>query len=253
VEKYLRKFRLEGSLKYIILTIAFFSSLICPDQGEDYPWLESLDPGEGYKQSGARLAGLDIGLNPLEGLNGKEKILLISVHGSQSEGYEWIYPLQTLDTENSATFFYRWNDSKCYLNSAKKLNSYLSKTMRNFPDLEKVILIGHSYGGVLVTSMVENWNNYLPAEIHSIAGPIGSEFDRGDCNYSPPKRISDKVVFYQWRTQHHLDSAFKRLKEDPQILNLKGSLVRRLPETYRGKRLGHNWSLSWVAEEMASN
>ena len=162
-------------MKYIIFTIAFFTSLICADQEEDYPWLESLDPGDGYKQSGARLAGLDMGLNPLESYDGKEKILLISVHGSRSEGYEWIYPLQRLDTKKSATFFYRWNDSKCYLHSAEKLNSYLSEAMRNLPELEKVVLVGHSYGGVLVTSMVETWDNRLPAEIHSIAGPIGLE------------------------------------------------------------------------------
>ena len=237
-------------MKYLGFIGFLLASLVYGDQGEEHPWLDSLDPGEGYKESGARLIRLDFGLNPLERFNGKEKILLISVHGSQSEGYEWIYPLQTLDTEKSATFFYRWKDNKCYLSSAEKLNSYLSKTMRNFPDLEKVILIGHSYGGVLVTSMVENWNNYLPADIHSVAGPIGSEFNRGGCKYSPPKLISDKAVFYQWRTQHHLDAAFKGLKKDPQNLTLKGSKVTRLPESYRGRRLGHNWSISWVADEL---
>ena len=226
------------------------ASLVYGDQGEEHPWLDSLDPGEGYKESGAKLIRLDFGLNPLERFNGKEKILLISVHGSQSEGYEWIYPLQTLDTEKSATFFYRWNDNKCYLSSAEKLNSYLSRAINNFPDLEKVVLIGHSYGGVLVTSMVENWNNYLPADIHSVAGPIGSEFNRGGCKYTPPKLTSDKAVFYQWKTQHHLDAAFKRLKNDPQNLALTGSVVTRLPESYRGRRLGHNWSISWVADEL---
>jgi hypothetical protein len=25
-----------------------------------------------------------------------------------------------------------------------------------------------------------------------------------------------------------------------------------LPEVYRGKKLGHNWSLSWVADEINS-
>ena len=110
------------------------ASLAYGGQEEEYPWLESLDPGEGYKESGTRLIGLDFGLNPLERFNGKEKTLLISVHGSRSEGYEWIYPLQELDTEKSATFFYRWNDSRCYLNSAEKLNSYLSGVMKNFPD-----------------------------------------------------------------------------------------------------------------------
>ena len=237
-------------MKYLGFIGFLLASLAYGDQGEEHPWLESLDPGEGYKESGARLIRLDFGLNPLERFNGKEKILLISVHGSQSEGYEWIYPLQTLDTEKSATFFYRWNDNKCYLSSAEKLNSYLSRAINNFPDLEKVVLIGHSYGGVLVTSMIENWNNYLPADIHSVAGPIGSEFNRGGCKYTPPKLTSDKAVFYQWKTQHHLDAAFKRLKNDPQNLALTGSVVTRLPESYRGRRLGHNWSISWVADEL---
>ena len=237
-------------MKYLGFIGFLLASLVYGDQGEEHPWLDSLDPGEGYKESGAKLIRLDFGLNPLERFNGKEKILLISVHGSQSEGYEWIYPLQTLDTEKSATFFYRWNDNKCYLSSAEKLNSYLSRAIKNFPDLEKVVLIGHSYGGVLVTSMVENWNNYLPTDIHSVAGPIGSEFNRGGCKYSPPKLTSDKAVFYQWKTQHHLDAAFKRLKNDPQNLALTGSVVTRLPESYRGRRLGHNWSISWVADEL---
>ena len=237
-------------MKYLGFIGFLLASLAYGDQGEGHPWLESLDPGEGYKESGARLIRLDFGLNPLERFNGKEKTLLISVHGSRSEGYEWIYPLQELDTEKSATFFYRWNDNRCYLSSAEKLNSYLSSAMKNFPNLEKVVLIGHSYGGVLVTSMVENWNNYLPTDIHSVAGPIGSEFNRGGCKYSPPKLISDKAVFYQWKTQHHLDAAFKRLKNDPQNLALTGSVVTRLPESYRGRRLGHNWSISWVADEL---
>ena len=237
-------------MKYLGFIGFLLASLVYGDQGEEHPWLDSLDPGEGYKESGAKLIRLDFGLNPLERFNGKEKILLISVHGSQSEGYEWIYPLQTLDTEKSATFFYRWNDNKCYLSSAEKLNSYLSRAINNFPDLEKVVLIGHSYGGVLVTSMVENWNNYLPTDIHSVAGPIGSEFNRGGCKYSPPKHTPDKAVFYQWKTQHHLDAAFKKLKNDPQNLALTGSVVTRLPESYRGRRLGHNWSISWVADEL---
>ena len=102
------------------------ASLAYSEQDDDYPWLKSLDPGKGYKESGERLIELDYGLNSLENFNGNERILLISVHGSRSEGYEWIYPLQTLDTEMTATFFYRWNDTKCYLNSIEKLNPYLS-------------------------------------------------------------------------------------------------------------------------------
>ena len=98
--------------------------------------------------------------------------------------------------------------------------------------------------------MVETWNHSKVAEIHSIAGPIGPAFSRRGCNYVPPKEISSKVNFYQWRTQHHLDAAFKGLKNDPQILHLTGSIETRLPETYRGRRLGHNWAISWVADEL---
>ena len=237
-------------MKYIIFSTILLVSQIFVAEKKDYPWLESLDPGKGYKQSGAKLSGLDVGLNLLEKLNGDEKVLLVSVHGSSSEGYEWIYPLQTLDTEKSATFFYKWDDSKCYLSSAKKLISLLSEVSASLPNIERVVIIGHSYGGVLVASLVEGWKHALSTEIHSVAGPIGSSFTRGGCNFNPPKDIPYKLTFYQWRTQHHLDSAFKRLKDDPQNLDLIGSKVTRLPETYRGRRLGHNWAISWVADEM---
>ena len=176
--------------------------------------------------------------------------MLISVHGSRSEGYEWKYPLQNLDTENSATFFYRWDDRKCYSSSSKKLIFQLKKAVRNLPDLERLVIVGHSYGGVLVASLVEEWNHSLSTEIHSVAGPIGASFSRDSCDFVPPKFIPDKLVFYQWKTQHHLDAAFNRLKNDPQNLNLEDSQVTRLPETYRGRRLGHNWSISWVADEL---
>ena len=61
----------------------------------------------------------------------------------------------------------------------------------------------------------------------------------------------DNVTFYQWRTIKELDGVFNNLEYDPQIIDLKGSLVTRLPDTYNGMRLGHNWSLSWVAEKIA--
>ena len=237
-------------MNYIIFALFFFTSLVSADEKANYPWLESLDPGKGYKKSGERLATLDLGLNPLERFNGKERVLLISVHGSRSEGYEWIYPLQTLDTENSATFFYRWDDRKCFSSSAKKLIFHLKKAVGSLPDLERLVIVGHSYGGVLVASLVEGWNHSLSTEIHSVAGPIGSSFSGGGCNFNPPKDIPDKLTFYQWRTQHHLDVAFRGLKNDPQNLDLIGSKVTRLPETYRGRRLGHNWSISWVADEL---
>ena len=118
-------------MKFIVLITIFLVPLVFSEDDQDYPWLENLDAGKDFKQSGAKLSELELGLNPLERFNGKEKVLLVSVHGSRSGGYEWIYPLQTLDTENSATFFYRWDDRKCYLSSAEKLIFYIKEVLKS--------------------------------------------------------------------------------------------------------------------------
>ena len=55
---------------------------------------------------------------------------------------------------------------------------------------------------------------------------------------------------FQWRTQKDLDMQFKNLRYDPQLQKIDGVSVNVLPETYNGNRLGHNWSLSWVADEL---
>ena len=47
-----------------------------------------------------------------------------------------------------------------------------------------------------------------------------------------------------------LDGAFRDLSLDPQEVEIENSRVIRLPETYKGNKLGHNWSISWVADEI---
>ena len=69
------------------------------------------------------------------------------------------------------------------------------------------------------------------------------------CAYEPILALPKKSVLYEWRTQFQLDNVFKDLNEDPQSIELNGSLVTILPDTYKGNRLGHNWSISWVADE----
>jgi hypothetical protein len=71
------------------------------------------------------------------------------------------------------------------------------------------------------------------------------------CDFEMLTSIGKNVQFFEWRTRKELDGAFKDLDVDPQVIHLTGSTVTRLPETYRGKRLGHNWSISWVADNLA--
>ena len=68
-----------------------------------------------------------------------------------------------------------------------------------------------------------------------------------------PNALRAGTNLHQWRTIQELDGAFKDLSYDPQVVEINGSTVTRLPETYKGNKLGHNWSISWVADELNKN
>ena len=210
-----------------------------------------MDPENDYIKSGQRLMSLEHGLSLLEVKNNREKVAVIGVHGGRSEGYEWIYPLTKLDQKDRLTLFYRWDDRSCFLASALQLNQEILSLLEENSTIEKVVLLGHSYGGILLTWFIENWKSNTPIEIHTIASPLaGLDSITSSCNYVPPKQKSKNVKSVQWRTIKTLDNAFKNLSFDPQLINFKGHEVRNLPDKYKGKRLGHNWSLSYVADEI---
>jgi len=240
--------------KMKVLYFIFFSIfLVSCSEERPYPWLSDLDAEIEFIESGKNLMGLEFGLHPLEDVTKKETQVLIAVHGSNSNGYEWVYPLKTIDNQETLTLFFRWDDASCP-NSAfhilgKEIDSLLEKNI----SIKKITLMGHSYGALLVSMFSESWISDTQLDIHLIAGPlIGSKKLNKLCNYKEPKFINPNVNFYEWRTQKKLDGAFKDLKVDPQIIYLKNSNIVRLPEVYRGKKLGHNWSLSWVADEINS-
>ena len=116
-------------------------------------------------------------------------------------------------------------------------------------DIEKITILGHSYGGIL-SSLLLNEIEAIETEIHVIAAPLGSSDLKKNCGYEHPTSKNNNVSYYQWRTIKKLDNAFNSLDYDPQLINFKESSVVRLPSQYRGKRLGHLWSISWVADNI---
>ena len=213
--------------------------------------LNAFDLEEDVFVSGKALMSLDYGLHPLEEQSENQEILLIGVHGSSSRGYEWIYPLKTVDTHETLTLFFRWNDNNCPGQSYKKLKSSIDSMLQSNPNLKEVVIAGHSYGALLVSMFSSDWTNEISLTLHTIAGPLaGISSVKSFCSYSEPTLINDNVSFYEWRTIKEIDGAFKSLDFDPQVINLPGSNVKRLPETYNGRKLGHNWSVSWVADEI---
>ena len=226
--------------------------LISPVALASYPWLSTLDPTINYMDGGKRLMDLEYGLYPLEKTNNEENILLIGVHGSESRGYEWVYPLTSLDNQKTLTHFYRWDDESCYQSSAIRLNTAIKSLVKEQVNIKKIVILGHSYGGILLTWFLENWSHHLPIEIHTVASPLGGMGNMNNiCNYKTPKKIIENVRSVQWRTNKELDGMFKNLMFDPQIINLTSHEVRNLPVEYKGKRLGHNWSISYVADKIS--
>jgi len=121
-------------------------------------------------------------------------------------------------------------------------------------EINKIILISHSYGGLLTSWFYDKWIHDIPMEIHAIATPLaGMQIVNNLCGYEPPNKIVGNVSVNQWITKKELDNAFKDLKIDPQIINLNKNKTNPLPTKYKNRRLGHNWSISYVADQIRMN
>lgn len=226
-------------MKVFLLLTFLFSSLNLISLN-----LYDLDYETEFLESGKRLMNFDFGIHDLEP-NQEAKAIIIAIHGGDSRGFEWIYPLQTIDNEVTKTYFFRWDTTKC----PQKTIPILMKEISAMKDIEKITILGHSYGGIL-SSLLLNEIEGIETEIHVIAAPLGSSDLKKYCGYKHPTSKNNNVSYYQWRTIKKLDYAFNSFDYDPQLIDFKESSVVRLPRQYRGKRLGHLWSISWVADNI---
>ena len=238
-------------MKHIFYTpVLTFFLIACGNASQPPIQLNDLSAEISVKTLGEKLIDLPYGLNDLETSADESQEIFIAVHGGSSEGYEWIHPIRTIDTKQKHMYFYRWPDNGCFQSSAEELVNEIYNLLNQNNSFKKVILMGHSYGGILVTDVLKHWNAATPLEVHVVASPLlGTTMLKSICGYEPIKIIPNNSSLFEWRTQHQLDSAFKDLSVDPQQINIKGSLVTVLPDIYKGNRLGHNWSISWVADK----
>ena len=233
------------------LFFIFFLAASCNKPSQPDIQLQDFTDSISVQKLGQRLIDLPFGLNVLESELLEAEEIFIGVHGGRSEGYEWIYPLKTIDTKKKEMYFYRWPDNGCFQESAEALINSIESILEERSALTKVTLIGHSYGGILVSHVLKNWSNPTTIEAHIIASPLlGNNMLINLCSYSPITKINANSTLFEWRTQHQLDSAYKDLLVNPQNIEIIGSSVTVLPDTYKGNRLGHNWSISWVADEI---
>ena len=238
-------------MKYSLSFFIFIFLLVgCSDDPLPPVRISDFKDDISVKNLGMRLIDLPYGLHSMESSLDEVQEIFIGVHGGNSEGYEWIYPLKKINTKLRHMYFYRWPDNNCFQKPAEILKNEITEILNQDVPIKKIILMGHSYGGILATHFLKNWNLTTPLEIHVVASPlVGTPMLTSMCGYEPISLIPQNSVLYEWRTQHKLDNVFKDLSDDPQKIELQESYVTILPETYKSNRLGHNWSLSWVADE----
>ena len=246
-KSYMKK--LESVQKLIPISFIF----LLLSYGESIqPTLDTFEAEKDVFESGKSLISLPFDLHDLEEVTLDQNTLLIGVHGSNSRGYEWIYPLQRLNNDGNMVSFFRWDDDACPNPSMSSLLSLIKEKLNNNPNLNKVILLGHSYGGLLAVAFAKAWDINVPLQIHSIAAPLkGMGIINSMCDIELPDIVKNDIELHQWRTIKELDGAFSDLDYDPQVVKILKSKVTRLPETYKGNKLGHNWSISWVADEIS--
>ncbi len=239
---------------FSLIMCCALSMSACERLPDTKPTLETLETGDKVKRSGRWLMASGHGLHRLDS-HGSAKEALIAVHGYKSEGYEWVELLKNFG-EGKQTYFYHWDWLQCPAPAADALHGEITALLKEDPKLSKIHVVSHSYGGLVTALAASKLRSPVPVKVHMVASPLaGHEKLTGKCDFKPPTPPAkdSKVNLYQWRTVQSQDGAFKSLKVDPQILELEGSQVVRLPERWNGRRLGHNWSLAWVAQQLGKD
>jgi len=206
---------------------------------------------DNVKVSGKMLQDKSMGLHWVQINNAKTDTVFIAVHGYGSTGYEWVYALRKMAETGNKTFYYRWDWNDCPKPASRQLKTVIDSLATAENGLRHINLFSHSYGGVIGTDLAYDQFN-VSMDIHSIAAPLAGHMrlEKNCPDYPRFDNLKLTNNLFQWRTVHEQDGAFKELEIDPQLINIEGSDVIQLPAVFTdGKRLGHNWSITWVINQ----
>ena len=207
---------------------------------------------------GQDLIKMPFGLHQVSKSENLAETLIIGIHGSNSAGYEWVYPLWKLNNDFTEVYFYRWNDEQCANKDNYILTNSLAKVLKDNPNIQNIKVLAHSYGGLhllhslsLIEEFLETQSRSLKTEIHFIASLLSPpKLISLGCNMDNNFKETYSMTIYNWKTIQSLDGAFRNYANDPQDLKAPSNIETRLPSSYNGRKLGHNWSISWVADQI---
>ena len=80
-------------------------------------------------ETGLKFITMPNGLHELEIYDNSQNTLVVAVHGNNSRGYEWVYPLQVMNAEKNLITFFRWDDNTCIAPSVFILDDLIQKKL----------------------------------------------------------------------------------------------------------------------------
>jgi pimeloyl-ACP methyl ester carboxylesterase len=256
-----KRFKNRRLLTFLLVGNFFFTPLIICSQTLPSDVHEisiaDLKLGDYVKASGLELMTAPMGLIRISDISIlSDTIVYIALHGYASQGYEWIYPLKRLAQTGFPTYFYHYDWTLCPDILVKIIQKDVQRLLGWSPRVKKLVLIAHSYGGLLAVSLAgERPESVHTFEVHVVAAPLAGHpaivercSGHGAVLFDSTFVLSPGVTLYQWRTIKEQDGAYRKLDTDPQAVNIPGSIVTVLPPLLDGHRLGHNWSLTWVID-----
>ena len=205
-----------------------------------------------------------VGLHEITGFKQNDSTVgIILVHGFypldwRSKGFEWAEPIKNLSQAGLPMWLYRYDWNQCPSITSEQIKLDIASQIGSNNHLESLVIIGHSFGGLIVTLLSESWESPFPIDAHVIASGLAeSKFDRKYLNCENPKKtkyyISKNVEYKQWRTIKNQDGIFKRLNYDPQIVTFINGETTLLPKKWKGNRVGHNFSILVVSDIILSD
>ncbi|MBM4291780.1 MAG: hypothetical protein FJ138_10300, partial [Deltaproteobacteria bacterium] len=161
-------------------------------------------------------------------------------------------------------WFARWDWRRCPREAGEALRAHLEALARAAPG-RPLVALGHSYGGVALALAARDYEGAAPLTAHVIAAPLAGHAAL-EARCPPPSLdaqlrapLSPRAALargaarlVQWRTQRDLDGAFAAFARDPQPTDALPIEAHDLGREYRGRRLGHNWSISAVVDALSA-
>ena len=229
---------------------AVLSSVLLVNVHTDVNLSSLIAPTDADNESHSVFMDLPFGLHRVEPESTSVDRILIAIHDVNTTGSEWIRPLQLMDDEKTESHFVRWNPSECPDTSINKVSKELETLLESNDSIIRVTMIGHGLGGVYLSQFTRDWNSLVPLDVHVVAAPLSGTvgvFKEKDCGEITPQRLPPTIRFFQWRTTTKQNELIEEHAEDPQEVELDGSLVISLPEKISDTAVTHTHALEIVA------